>query len=1253
MKTILVAEDNDSNYLLMTYILKKYYQVQRAKNGKEAVERVDQGDIDLVLMDIKMPVMDGLEATAKIREKHTDVPIVALTANAFASDRQMAMEVGCNEFLSKPVSSAKCLEVISKLIGMVVLLFCMLLPMNSVAANVKKTVAQVKDTVTITENWDYIVSGTTPFADSSCVDIANTEHAVLILNQVKPSAAIKLLAKYVKINGAKAVNNTNCQVKLYNLGCIILPYGNSTKPLTVYPERDFGGEGVDNFGLGNTGGYMNTLKAEQLNNKIRSFKLKRGYMVTFSTLPEGRGYSRCFIAAYNDLEIAELPVVLDQKISSYRIFKWYDAGKRQLASAAGDKTLLAALNVQSSYDWGQGNSSLLPDYEWVPNHIYEDWPSSATIGGTTQSPHTKTNNEPFNSSDDHPQDLNTILDNWENMMRTGLRLCSPASHDGALGKHHEFLDSIDARGWRCDIIDLHCYWNEWNFSNSIKGDWVDRHHRPVWISEWVWGSSWGNNGIFAEATGSNRDNPTQAQLNKNKEVVERICKALNGFDYIERYYYWNSEANCSKLYYGGKRTAAGEMYAKLNSGLAYNGKYDYVPNTPRQYGLSKFKVTTSNGVNTITWYDKNGEYNQLMELQRKLKGGQWTTLSLIEQKESAANYSYKDEGAPEDAKYRVRLIDLNGVERYTNDDLETGDAIVAEDGRTMYVGGNLLVNGDFDFGTEGWTSGTGAAIGQPYFEVVPTGGYGNGSYLQAYGDGDIKHAGSLRTAVDIQAGADYYFRVASCNGGAYQCVSLTEDGTTEAKNVLKLANSSEWQVQSGVFNSGTYKQALIAFRWLGANAQIDKLELRRLFDTYEAAVADAAVTDEAYAAAKAKHDETVRQHYLDSLAVIDAALKTMQFPLDAEAFTELTLVSSPKVPKQPNLKESTGWNVKAGTYKGGDQRTNTVGGKTCWNAWWSGISASVGEKQTMEINQDVTGLPEGAYIMECKATTQHYCISDQHGFLVSDGVTATTPVMQADYFDLPVSNIWQTLTTAPVYVKEGGTVNVGFKSSKKGAIDNAWREIGNKKATGDKREGWWCATEFRLRYLPAFTATAGAGWGTICLPREMIKPNGMTFYKVAGVTADYTQLCLEEVAEPETATPYIYKTTEEQPRFFMTGTAKTSATAGDNNLRGYLTATKAPAGSYLLTDGRWTKVEDAQTNVAAYSALITTLDGQVVYENWTGVTMPIGDVAGAIEAVAAEGQPAAHYTLGGRRTAHPRGVVIKKDGRQTRKVIKR
>ncbi len=117
MKKILVAEDNDSNYILMSYILKKYYEYDRAKTGEEAVEKMKNGNFDMILMDIKMPVMDGLTATKEIRKFNPDIPIIALTANAFDSDRTLANEAGCNDFLSKPVSSESCLKAIKKFLG--------------------------------------------------------------------------------------------------------------------------------------------------------------------------------------------------------------------------------------------------------------------------------------------------------------------------------------------------------------------------------------------------------------------------------------------------------------------------------------------------------------------------------------------------------------------------------------------------------------------------------------------------------------------------------------------------------------------------------------------------------------------------------------------------------------------------------------------------------------------------------------------------------------------------------------------------------------------------------------------------------------------------------------------------------------------------------------------------------------------------------------------------------------------------------
>ena len=152
------------------------------------------------------------------------------------------------------------------------------------AANTKTSVTQVTATVTLSSDVDYVVTGETPFADNGLVDITKTDHAVLILERTIPSAAISMLSTHVRIKGAVARNNVNCQVRLYGTrGAIILPYANSDKPLTVYSEPDFKGDACSDFGLENDGGYMVTLTDSKLNNRIRSFRLKRGYMVTFAT----------------------------------------------------------------------------------------------------------------------------------------------------------------------------------------------------------------------------------------------------------------------------------------------------------------------------------------------------------------------------------------------------------------------------------------------------------------------------------------------------------------------------------------------------------------------------------------------------------------------------------------------------------------------------------------------------------------------------------------------------------------------------------------------------------------------------------------------------------------------------------------------------------------------------------------------------------------------------------------------------------
>lgn len=110
---ILVAEDNDSNYLLIQNLLKENH-LTRAVTGVQAVEKVKLQTFDIVFMDMRMPVMGGLEATAMIREFDQSTPIIALTANAFDSDKDDALAAGCNYFMTKPLKKRELIEILSK-----------------------------------------------------------------------------------------------------------------------------------------------------------------------------------------------------------------------------------------------------------------------------------------------------------------------------------------------------------------------------------------------------------------------------------------------------------------------------------------------------------------------------------------------------------------------------------------------------------------------------------------------------------------------------------------------------------------------------------------------------------------------------------------------------------------------------------------------------------------------------------------------------------------------------------------------------------------------------------------------------------------------------------------------------------------------------------------------------------------------------------------------------------------------------------
>lgn len=113
---ILVAEDDDSNFKLIKAIIGKKYDIIWAKNGQEMVEsfKANKTNAAAVLMDIKMPIMNGLEATRIIRKLSPEIPIVMQTAYAFNSDKESALEAGATEVLVKPITLSALRSCLSK-----------------------------------------------------------------------------------------------------------------------------------------------------------------------------------------------------------------------------------------------------------------------------------------------------------------------------------------------------------------------------------------------------------------------------------------------------------------------------------------------------------------------------------------------------------------------------------------------------------------------------------------------------------------------------------------------------------------------------------------------------------------------------------------------------------------------------------------------------------------------------------------------------------------------------------------------------------------------------------------------------------------------------------------------------------------------------------------------------------------------------------------------------------------------------------
>ena len=158
-KRILLVEDNEMNRVLATIILKQYSAIiDEAVNGEEAIAALKTNEYDLVLMDMRMPVMDGIEATQIIRQEISKtIPIIALTANAITGEKQKCLESGMNDFLVKPFEEEELVQMLAKWLGI-----------NSLydhTSNLNNGVAHIAEPLFSVENLKNISRGNTEFIE--------------------------------------------------------------------------------------------------------------------------------------------------------------------------------------------------------------------------------------------------------------------------------------------------------------------------------------------------------------------------------------------------------------------------------------------------------------------------------------------------------------------------------------------------------------------------------------------------------------------------------------------------------------------------------------------------------------------------------------------------------------------------------------------------------------------------------------------------------------------------------------------------------------------------------------------------------------------------------------------------------------------------------------------------------------------------------------------------------------------------------
>jgi len=533
--------------------------------------------------------------------------------------------------------------------------------------------------IILNNQTDLHITATTAPLTNSIINL-NSENAWVFFDNIKPADVNSAYLQYFKVNGQAAVLKSNVRMSIYKHGTVIIPHPSGFQPFQAFTGQNFTTDSVK-YSLFTLNKALGTF-----DNKIRSFKLKRGYMATLANNPAGTGYSRVFIADKEDLNIAELPMELDQLISFIRVMDWEWVTKKGWCGY--DPNHLNLITPTWRYDWSaSGNTTSAVEY--VPIKQNMGWPGYDEITNKTYVTHLLGFNEP-----DHTEQSNVTVDaavaDWPNMLKTGLRVGSPACTD--FGWLYDFMAKCNAKNYRVDYVAVHAYWggkSPQSWYNDLKYI-HERTGRPIWITEWNNGANWTSEGGWP-----NNTRPlllTAGNAAKQLADIKAILQVLDTASFIERYSIYNWVEDARALVLNGVITPAGQYYADDKSVMAFNRSKEVIP-TYSTIAPTLTMMFTGNTSMSLISTDYNNEFNKGYVLEKRINNGDFVE---IQRNPDLTNVRYSetfDVNTTDKFTFRMRTILPNGSE--TANSNEVGFDI---------TNGGAIQYGNMNFANVGWNT---------------------------------------------------------------------------------------------------------------------------------------------------------------------------------------------------------------------------------------------------------------------------------------------------------------------------------------------------------------------------------------------------------------------------------------------------------------------------------------------------------------------------------------------------------------------